>query len=45
VAFVGLGVAGVIAGLMIVLGIATAMAAGLVIPFLVVRFVRTGRRR
>jgi hypothetical protein len=44
VAAVGLGMAGVIVGLVIVLTMTTAMAAGLVIPLLVVRG-RAGRRR
>ena len=44
VAFVGLGVAGVIAGLAIILALTMAMIAGLVIPLLLVR-ARTGRRQ
>jgi len=43
VALVGLGVAGVIGGLLIAVMLAMAMAAGLVIPLIVIRF-RTGRR-
>jgi len=44
VAMVGMGVAGIIAGLFVVLAIAGGMVLGLVIPFLVMRFVRPGRR-
>jgi hypothetical protein len=44
VAFVGLGVAGVMGGLLLVLMISAAMVAGLVAPWLLVR-ARAGRRR